>query len=219
MFITFEGIDGAGKSSQAKRLADWFAGNGIDVLLTRAPGGTNLGQTLRELIMSNPEMSPSAELLLFLADRAELISRVIAPALIAGKVVICDRFDDSTRVYQGMAWGAIIDELAELVPGSTRDSNGNVRLYEQLVPDLTFVLDLDPGIASERTKARGQGPTRYEKLGIPFFTAARDYYRFLARRYHGRITVIDATPDADTVALKTKTRVMAVMAAGTEKPV
>lgn len=219
MFITFEGIDGAGKSQQAKLLAQYFTQNQIPVVLTRAPGGTDAGASIRKLIMETSTMSPSAELLLFFADLFELVEKIIVPSLTSGNVVICDRFLDSTRVYQGLTWGQqIINFVAETVPGSVRTSGGVVT-FPVPIPDLTFVLDLDPRVAAIRMNANESKKSRYDVLGLEFFTYARDAYRFLSRRYPERIVMVDATPDANTVALKIKTKVMSILETDGAKPI
>lgn len=141
MFITLEGGEGAGKTTLLNRLAAQLESQGRPTLTTREPGSGSIGPTIRRLILESATMVPAAELFLFLADRANHVAEVIMPSLLAGRVVLCDRFADSTVVYQGAARGYELDMLIELNQIATGG----------LSPNLTFVLDLDPQIAAKRT--------------------------------------------------------------------
>lgn len=189
MFITLEGGEGAGKSTQARRLADALAAEGIPTLLTREPGGAPAAEVLRDLLLGGRvDFAPQTEVLLHFAVRTEHVERTIRPALAAGMWVICDRFADSTMVYQGYALGAdraAIATLTEMVG---------------LRPDLTLVLDVPVEVTLARLRARGTAADRYERLGEGFFAAVRAGFAAIAAAEPGRCAVIDATPDAETVA-------------------
>jgi dTMP kinase len=185
MFISFEGIDGAGKSTQAQLLADALAeaaGPG-SVLLLREPGGTPAGERIRELLKDPAlELSPRAELLLFLAARAELVEAVIKPALAEGRTVICDRFMDSTVAYQGAARGLGVERVAGL----------NGVAVDGCVPDRTVLLRLDRGSAAARGEGRGDyGADRFEREDDGFKGAIADCFDELAAAEPARFCVID----------------------------
>jgi len=191
LFITFEGIDGCGKSTQARRLAATLEGQGHRVTLTREPGGAPGAEEIRRLLVEGPpaRWSPETEVLLFTAARRDHLERTIRPALEAGGVVICDRFADSTRVYQGAARGdlrALVDRLHELTIG--------------IEPDLTLVLDLDVGTARDRAQARSGGEERFEAMGAGFQARLRDGFRALAAEFPDRVHLVDAAGDADALA-------------------
>ena len=185
MFITFEGIDRSGKTTQAKLLAEAL---GDEALLVREPGGTPAAERVRELV-KDPALTlgPMAETLLFGAARAELVANVIRPALEGGKVVICDRYVDSTVAYQGGARGLGIDEVERL----------NAWITGGLVPDLTFLLDIGPADAS--TRRAGQQDDRIELEGQGLQRAVADAYGLLARRHSDRYVRIDATRPVEGV--------------------
>jgi len=151
VFVTFEGLDGSGKTTQTKLLADALEGDGREVVLTREPGGTALGEQIRELLLEGGEISPWAEAALFAAARAELVERVIAPALERGADVICDRYLDSSLAYQGIARGLGVDAVLQL----------NLAVTGGLLPDVTFLLLLDPDVAT----GRQVDPDRLEREG------------------------------------------------------
>src|SRR3954451_7117208 len=155
MFVSFEGVDGSGKSTQARLLADHLRAAGREVVLTREPGGTPLGESIRELLLGGEEMAPWAEAALFAAARAELVAEVIGPALDRGAWVVCDRFVDSSLAYQGIARGLGLDEVLEL----------NLPAVGGRLPDRTFVLLLDAASASQRLRG-GRGPGRGQGGGF-----------------------------------------------------
>ncbi|EGB13565.1 thymidylate kinase [Pseudodesulfovibrio mercurii] len=195
MFITFEGIEGTGKSTQIGRVRDYFEARGREVLLTLEPGGSRIGVELRKMLLhvDNREITPITELFLYLADRAQHVGQVIRPALAAGKVVLCDRFADSTIVYQGYGRGLDTSMLREL----------NEVAVNGLWPDLTIVLDIDPEIGLKRAtlrniedgKAKEEG--RFEAEHLSFHKRIREGYLTWAALNHRRMSVVDAagTPD------------------------
>jgi dTMP kinase len=180
MFITFEGLDGSGKTTQAELLAEAVRGTGRDVVTTREPGGTELGEHVRELLLSGNGISPWAEAALFAAARAELVDRVIEPALARGTVVICDRYVDSSLAYQGFARGLGVDRVLELNRPAIRDR----------LPDRTFLLDIDPGEAAKRM---GSDRDRIERENDGFREEVAVAYRQLAEAFPERIEVVDAS--------------------------
>lgn len=187
-FISFEGIDGSGKSTQARRLAERLGG---DALLTREPGGSPGAEEIRALLLTgDPDRwSPETEILLFTAARRDHVEKTIRPALAAGRTVICDRFADSTRLYQGATRGdlrGLVDRLHEMMIGQE--------------PDLTFVIDMDPEAALARGLARRSGEDRFETFGLAFQQTLRRGFLDLAAEHPERCVVIDGDRDADTVA-------------------
>ena len=190
-FITLEGGEGAGKSSQARHLAAFLRERGLGCRLTREPGGTPGAESIRELIVHGPpeRWRPLAELYLFLAARDDHLHRAILPALEAGDWVVCDRFHDSTRVYQGLAGGLgldLVDALQAPLLGAHR-------------PDLTLVLDLPVAVGMARCAARG-AMARFEAMGTDFHERVREGFRSLAVREPERFAVIDAARDEAMVA-------------------
>jgi dTMP kinase len=190
-FITFEGGEGAGKSTQLARLAERLRADGATVLGLREPGGTPYGERMRDVLKQpGTSLSPAAEALLFASCRAQLVAEVIAPALAAGQVVICDRFIDSTVAYQ--AGGRGLDRA--LIEGANRLACGPVR------PDLTILLDLDPSRGLGRASVRDQGQQdRFEVLGADFHRKVRETYHALAREEPARFLVVDAARPPATV--------------------
>ena len=190
-FITFEGGEGAGKSTQIKLLAARLRAAGMDVVTTREPGGTPDADALRNLLVNGEpnRWSPAAEALLNYAARDSHLRHVIRPALAQGKTVLCDRFADSTRAYQGIAGLAgldLVEQLDRTIVGETQ-------------PDLTLIFDLDPAIGLERARQRG-GADRFENKGLAFHEALREAFLQIARDHSGRCRVIDASGAVDKVA-------------------
>ncbi|KUJ79283.1 dTMP kinase [Ruegeria profundi] len=191
LFLTFEGIDGSGKSSQARMLADRLRDMGHEVVLTREPGGSAGAEEIRRLVLEgDPDRwSAETELLLFTAARRDHLERTIEPALAAGKVVICDRFADSTRMYQGMSRGnlrALVDQLHALM----------IRRE----PDLTILIDMDPQTGLARAKGRQGTEERFEDFGLDLQQKMRDGFLALADEFPDRFRVIDGNRDMDSVA-------------------
>mgnify|MGYP000102786361 CR=1 FL=1 len=189
--ITLEGGEGAGKSTQLARLAERLEAGGSRVLRLREPGGTPLGETMRDVLKRpGSVIAPEAEALLFAACRAQLVADVIAPALAAGQVVLCDRFIDSTVAYQ--AGGRGLDRA--LIEAANRLACGAVR------PDLTILLDLDPARGLGRASVRDQGHAdRFEVLGADFHRQVRAAYHALAKEEPGRFFVVDAARPPEAV--------------------
>lgn len=194
LFITFEGGEGSGKSTQIRRLAGRLQEQGRDLLITREPGGTPEAEAVRALLVSGDvaRWTPTSEALLNYAAREQHLEQVIRPALATGRTVLCDRFMDSTRAYQGYAGGCdlgFIDALEKAVVGPTR-------------PGLTLVFDLDPAIGLARAKARGdaQAEDRYERKGLAFHQKLREGFLDILRREPKRCRLVDASQDIDAVA-------------------
>jgi dTMP kinase len=190
-FLTFEGIDGSGKSTQARLLAESLRDLGEEVVLTREPGGSTGAEEIRRLVLEgDPDRwSAETEILLFTAARRDHMERTILPALAAGKVVICDRFADSTRMYQGLSRGdlrGLVDTLHDLMIGRE--------------PDLTLLIDMDPRIGLERALARQGHEERFEEFGPDLQQRMRDGFLSLARDFPERFRVIDGNRPIDTVA-------------------
>lgn len=195
MFISFEGIDGSGKSTQARLLADALRAEGRDVVLTREPGGSPGAEAIRRLLVEGgtDRWSAETEILLFNAARRDHLERTILPALQAGKTVITDRFADSTRVYQGATRG---------------DLTGTVEALHSLMigiePDRTFVIDIDPATGLTRGAARGGAEDRFESMGLGFQEALRDGFHALALAHPARIRIIDGTGAPEDVAARVR---------------
>ena len=188
--ITFEGIDGAGKSTQIQLLEAEFNKLGILYKTFREPGGTDLSEKIREILLDkdNLELYSNAESLLFAAARAQLIVEQIKPAIAKGECVICDRFTDSTIAYQGHGRGLNIKNL-EII---------NNIATEGLTPDITFILDIDPGKASERMRA--ESPDRMEAAGIDFFQKIRQGYHQIMEQFPYRCIVINAEQSQENIS-------------------
>jgi dTMP kinase len=186
VFITFEGLDGSGKTTQAERLAESLRAEGRDVVATREPGGTPLGEEVRRLLLDGVEMSAWAEASLFAAARAELVDRVIAPALDSQRDVVCDRYIDSSLAYQGIARDLGVDDVLDL----------NLHATRGLLPDRTFLVLVDPDVALARTSPSD----RIEREGPEFHRAVDDAYRRLATMFPDRITIVDGDRPADEIA-------------------
>jgi dTMP kinase len=193
-FITFEGSEGCGKSTQAQRLAARLESLGVPILMTREPGGTPIGETIKDLLQFAPHgsaMTPETELLLFEASRSQLVRETIQPALKRGICVISDRFFDSTTVYQGVARkldAQLVEQLNHFTVGDC-------------VPDLTFVLDVDVDTARARMlrRVRPVSRDRMEEEPIDFYQAVRDAYRELAKKESNRVVLIDGDQPIDRI--------------------
>ena len=192
MFVSFEGADGSGKSTQAELLRAALAGEGRDVVLTREPGGTELGEAVRTLVLDGPVMGAWAEATLFAASRAEHVEEVIRPAIERGADVVCDRYVDSSLAYQGIARGLGVDAVLQL----------NLAVTGRLLPDVTFLLLLDPVVAT----GRHVDPDRLEREGAELQAKVDAAYRELAERFPDRIVTIDATGEPDAIAREVRER-------------
>lgn len=204
LFISFEGIDGSGKSTQVARLAEHLRAAGHDVVVTREPGGSAGAEEIRALVLQgDPDRwSAHTEILLFTAARRDHLERLIRPALAAGKVVLCDRFADSTRMYQGLSRGdlrAVVDQLHDLMIG--------------VEPELTLLIDMDPAEGLRRARGRHGTEERFEDFGADLQTAMRAGFLALAEEFAARFAVIDGGNDAGTVAADIRTAVNAVLTA------
>lgn len=188
-FITLEGGEGAGKSTQLRRLAAYLSAQGIPVLVTREPGGSAGAEKIRSLLLEGTGFDPVAEAMLMFAARREHVVATIRPALAAGMWVICDRFADSTRAYQCHGQG---------VPGEVYRKLAELAL-EGLVPDLTLILDIPPEAGMARAAARGVAADRYERLDAGFHARVRAGFLAIAAAEPARCAVVDATRDAEAV--------------------
>src|SRR5215208_1903991 len=180
MFVTFEGLDGSGKSTQAELLAEELRARGREVVLTREPGGTELGERVRELLLAGGDVSPWAEAALFAAARAELVELVIRPALERGAAVVCDRYVDSSLAYQGIARGLGVERVLEL----------NRPAIADLLPDRPFLLLVDADVAGERS---GDELDRIEREGVDFRARVEGAYEELAHTFADRIVAVDGS--------------------------
>ena len=190
-FVSVEGIDGSGKSTQARLLADVLRLGGREVVLTREPGGSPGAEEIRHLVLTGDpsRWSPETEILLFTAARRDHLERTILPALARGAVVVTDRFADSTRVYQGTARADLRTAVDDL----------HARMIAR-EPDLTLVIDMDPRRALARGLARGSGEDRFEEMGVAFQERLRAAFLDLAHEWPARIVVVDGDRDPATVA-------------------
>ncbi|MCQ2502860.1 MAG: dTMP kinase [Saccharofermentans sp.] len=190
-FITFEGIDGCGKSTQCEMLKDYLKERGVDFIFVREPGGTVIGERIREILLDkkNSQMTSRTELLLFEAARAQITDEVIKPALEEGKIVLCDRFFDSSSAYQGMARGMGMEFVSDL----------NMAATGGLKPDITFFFDISAEEALERRGKRGEASDRIELAGLKFQEDVRAGYLELAKSSEGRIITIDATKGIEEI--------------------
>ena len=196
-FITFEGAEGSGKSTQIKRAAAFIRKQGRQVVLLREPGGTRISEDIREIILNKKfkEMKPQAELLLYLAARAQIVREKILPALEKGKVVICDRFEDSTLAYQGYGRGFSLKDI---------EWAGRNLVRGNLKPGLTFLLDIDPKTGMKR----GGRHDRMERQSFAFHRKVRNGFLALARKNPGRCVIIDATQSIEEVSRMIRERLV-----------
>ena len=198
-FITFEGGEGTGKSTQVARLADRLQARGVDVVQTREPGGSPGAEEIRTLALNGDagRWSPMTETLLMYAARSDHLERTVRPALEAGRWVVCDRFADSSRAYQGVGGGTpatFIETLDAAVVGETQ-------------PDLTLIFDLPVEVGLERAFGRGLFETRFESKGLEFHERLRRGFLDIAAAHHDRCVVIDADGDQDTVEARVRAAV------------
>ena len=187
MFITFEGVDGSGKSTQARLLSDRLRAEGRDVVDAREPGGTEIGERIRDILLGSDHMAPWAEASLFSAARAQLVDEVIRPALARGADVVCDRYLDSSLAYQGLARGLGVERVLEV----------NLTVTGSLLPDRTFLLLVPGEVAARR---RGRSPDRIEREGDEFAAEVDRAYREIAEIFSQRMVVLDGTEAPEKLA-------------------
>jgi dTMP kinase len=187
MFFSFEGLDGCGKTTQAELLQVYLETLGLEVEAVREPGGTELGETLREIVLHGPRIAPWAEAAIFAAARAQLVEEVIEPALARGAIVIADRFVDSSLVYQGVARGLGIDDVLQL----------NLHATKGLMPDRTFLLLVDQKLSEARV---GEDRDRMERESESFRRQVDAGYRRLAEMFPRRIVALDGTQPREKIA-------------------
>jgi dTMP kinase len=200
LFLVVEGLDGAGKSTQIERLAAFLTSAGFPPVVTREPGGTRVGERIREILLDPdlPELSPRTEALLYAADRAQHVDEVVRPALDAGRVVVSDRFVDSSLAYQGLARGLGVEEILRI---STWATGG-------LLPDLVVLLDVTPELGRRRSEATD----RIEQEGEAFHRRVAQAYWALSRTYPERFAVVDASGRPEGVAAQIRERVEPLLA-------
>jgi len=203
IFITFEGIDGSGKTTQIELLNSFLKQSGFDVVLTREPGGTDIGDKIRKILLDskNIQMSYRAETLLFLASRAELVSKVIQPSLNQGKIIICDRFFDSTIAYQGIARQLGAEKILDMSLWAT----------ENIIPDLTFLLSIDVWECENRLKNGKKKKDRIEKEEIDFKSKIQEGYMQLAGKNKERFVIVDGCLDIESVFAVVKNNTLRVL--------
>jgi dTMP kinase len=201
VLVTFEGVDGSGKSTQADLLRDWLQQEGRDVVITREPGGTPLGERVRELLLDGDDMAPWTEAALFAAARAELVERVIGPALAEGSDVVCDRYLDSSLAYQGVARGLGVERVLAF----------NIEAIRGILPDVTFLLLVDVDEARKRSAAARD---RIEREGAAFLSLVDNGYRQLAGLFPQRIVALDAGRPVHDIAKEVREHVQQRAGAG-----
>lgn len=193
LFITFEGTDGSGKTTQIMLMEEYIRGKGYEVVLSREPGGTKVSELIRDLVLdpANAEIVPLTEMILYAASRAQHVAQVIKPAVDKGKIVICDRFVDSSYAYQGCGRGVDLKIVADV----------NRAAIDGMVPDITFFLDLDPEIAIKR-RISSTGADRIEQEKIDFHTRVYDGYKKMALLFPDRIKTIDANKSIKEISFQ-----------------
>jgi dTMP kinase len=194
MFVSFEGLDGCGKTTQARLLAETLSVEGVDVVLTREPGGTPLGEQVRELVLHGDHVAPWAEVALYAASRAQHVAEVIRPSLERGATVVCDRYLDTSVAYQGAGRGLGVDFVLDL----------NLRVVEGLLPDVTVLVEIDPETALARV---GEKRDRIERAGAAFWPLVVEAYRDLAVRFPERYVVVDGRLPVDELAEEIRDRI------------
>jgi dTMP kinase len=214
VFITFEGIEGSGKSTQIAQLENYLTAHAKAVTLTREPGGTEIGDQVRKILLdpANKALAPRAELLLYAAARDQHLEELVRPELAAGKIVLCDRFSDATLAYQG--YGRGLDR--EMIQALDRIVTAGMR------PDLTVLLDLDAAAGLARARGRNSSngletEARFENEDLAFHERVRQGYLALARQEPGRFRVVDASPTPDTIQNEIRKIVNGVLAMSTEQ--
>lgn len=193
LFITFEGTDGSGKTTQIKLLEAYMKKKGYEVVLSREPGGTRVSEIIRDIILDprNKEIVPLTEMILYAASRAQHVAEIIEPAIESGKIVICDRYVDSSYAYQGAGRGVDLKSVADV----------NRIAVHGTVPDITFFLDIDPEISIKR-RINSTGADRIEQEKLDFHRRVYDGYKKLSILYPDRIKTIDATKSIDEISLQ-----------------
>ena len=206
LFVTFEGIEGSGKSAHARALAAHLRAAGHRVVETREPGGTAAGSALRALLLGKDAtpLTALAELFLYCADRTQHVAEVIAPALATGAIVVCDRFSDSTLAYQGWGRGLELDVVRAL----------DARARGGVAPALTFLLDCPVEVGLARARARAGVEDRFERETVAFHTRIRDGFQHLAREAPDRIVVVDSTGDTAAVGARIAAETVRRLGAG-----